>query len=67
MKPIEVPKAFATDEMCLAYLEASRWPTGVRSPFCGAKEVSKITRKSKSKKVRAQLSQGNRELVFHES
>jgi transposase-like protein len=57
MKLIDVPKAFATDEMCLAYLEASRWPSGVRCPICGAKEVSKITRKSKSKNVRAQLYQ----------
>ncbi|MBZ5547404.1 MAG: IS1595 family transposase [Acidobacteriia bacterium] len=57
MKLIDVPKAFATDEMCLAYLEAMRWPAGVRCPICGAKEVSKITRKSKSKNVRAQLYQ----------
>jgi transposase-like protein len=57
MKLIDVPKAFATDEMCLAYLEAMRWPNGIRCPICGAKEVSKITRKSKSKNVRAQLYQ----------
>src|SRR6266849_2587125 len=57
MKLIDVPKAFATDEMCLAYLEAKRWPHGVRCPICGAKEVSKITRKSKSKNIRAQLYQ----------
>lgn len=57
MKLIDVPKAFATDEMCLAYLEAKRWPKGVRCPVCGAKEVSKITRKAKSKNVRAQVYQ----------
>ncbi|MGB9072903.1 MAG: IS1595 family transposase [Terriglobales bacterium] len=57
MRLIEVPKAFATDEMCLAYLEAMRWPQGVRCPVCGAKEVSKITRKTASKNVRAQLYQ----------
>jgi transposase-like protein len=57
MKLIDVPKAFATDEMCLAYLEAKRWPHGVRCPVCGAKEVSTINRKSKSKNVRAQLYQ----------
>jgi len=34
-----------------------RWPDGVRCPICGAKEVSKITRKSASKNVRAQLYQ----------
>jgi transposase-like protein len=57
MRLIEVGKAFATDEQCLAYLEASRWPKGVRCPICGAKEVSTINRKSKSKNVRAQLYQ----------
>ena len=57
MKLIDVPKAFATDEQCLAYLEAKRWPHGVRCPVCGAKEVSKITRQSKSKNIRAQLYQ----------
>ena len=57
MKLIDVPKAFATDEMCLAYLEASRWPKGVRCVTCGNAKISKITRKSKSKNVRAQLYQ----------
>jgi transposase-like protein len=57
MKLIDVYKTFATDEQCLAHLVASRWPSGVRCPICGAKEVSKITRKSKSKNVRAQLYQ----------
>src|SRR5690349_16074345 len=57
MRLIDVPKAFATDEMCLAYLEAMRWPKGVRCPICGIDTVSKITRKSKSKNVRAQLYQ----------
>jgi transposase-like protein len=57
MKLIDVQKAFATDEMCLAYLEGMRWPNGIRCTVCGAKEISKITRKSKSKNVRAQLYQ----------
>lgn len=57
MRLIEVSKTFATDEQCLAYLEAKRWPHGVRCPVCGAKEVSTINRKSKSKNVRAQLYQ----------
>ncbi|MBZ5705299.1 MAG: transposase [Acidobacteriia bacterium] len=56
MRLIEVSKAFATDEQCLAYLEHKRWPNGVRCPVCGAKEVSRITRKSKTKNVRAQKS-----------
>jgi transposase-like protein len=57
VKLIDVTKAFATDEQCLAYLEASRWPDGVRCPICGNKEVSKITRKSQSKNKRAQVYQ----------
>jgi transposase-like protein len=59
MKLIDVTKAFASDEQCLAYLEASRWPDGVRCPVCGAKEISKIRRKvtAKTKNKRAQLYQ----------
>jgi transposase-like protein len=59
MKLIEVSQAFATDEQCLAYLEASRWPDGVRCTVCGAKEVSKITRKvtRKTENKRAQIYQ----------
>ena len=57
MKLIDVTKAFQSDEQCLAYLEASRWPDGVRCPTCGAKEISRITRVSKSKNVRTQLYQ----------
>jgi ISXO2 transposase-like protein/transposase-like zinc ribbon protein len=45
MKLIEVTKAFATEEQCLAYLEASRWPKGVRCTTCGNDKVSRITRK----------------------
>jgi transposase-like protein len=57
MRLIDVPKAFATDEQCLAYLEASRWPKGVRCTVCGCDRVSRITRKSKTKNVRAQVYQ----------
>jgi len=57
MKLIDVTKAFQSDEQCLAYLEASRWPDCVRCTTCGAKEVSKITRVSKTKNVRTQLYQ----------
>jgi transposase-like protein len=57
MRLIEVSKAFATDEQCLAYLENRRWPNGVRCPICGAKEVSKITRKTEGKNKRAQIYQ----------
>jgi len=57
MKLIDVHKAFATDEQCLSYLENKRWPNGVRCPICGHAEVSKITRKSKTKNKRAQIYQ----------
>lgn len=57
MNLIDVSKAFSTDEQCLAYLEAARWPHGVRCTVCGAKEVSKITRKTASKNKRAQIYQ----------
>jgi transposase-like protein len=45
MKRIEVAKAFATEEQCLAYLEAKRWPDGVRCLTCSCRDVSRITRK----------------------
>jgi hypothetical protein len=57
MKLIDVTKSFATEEQCLAYLEASRWPDGVRCTVCGGEEVSKITRKTASKNKRAQIYQ----------
>src|SRR5579859_1496265 len=52
MNLIDVTKQFATDEQCLAYLEAMRWPDGVRCPVCGAKEVSRVERKKVSKNKR---------------
>jgi hypothetical protein len=59
MKLIEVTKAFATEEQCLAYLEAKRWPNGVRCLTCGSKEISRITRKvtKKTDNKRVQLYQ----------
>src|SRR5437867_9523606 len=57
MRLIDISTAFSSDEKCLTYLENKRWPNGVRCPICGAEKVSKITRKSKTKNVRAQLYQ----------
>jgi len=59
MKLIEVTKAFATEEQCLAYLEAKRWPDGVRCLTCGSKEISRINRKvtKKTDNKRAQIFQ----------
>jgi len=57
MKLIDVTKAFPSDQQCLAYLEKMRWPGGVHCPVCGAKEISKITRKKETKNKRSQLYQ----------
>jgi len=57
VKLIYVTKAFQSDEQCLAYLEGMRRPDGVRCPVWGAKEVSKITRKSETKNKHGQLYQ----------
>ena len=57
MNLIDVNEKFSTDEQCLAYLEAMRWPDGVRCPVCGNEKISKITRKTASKNKRAQIYQ----------
>jgi hypothetical protein len=57
MNLIDVHEQFATDDKCLAYLEAMRWPDGVRCPTCGAKEISVVTRKKASKNKRTKLYQ----------
>ncbi|MGE5111908.1 MAG: IS1595 family transposase [Acidobacteriaceae bacterium] len=57
MNLIDVTKQFATDEQCLEYLEAMRWPDGVRCPTCGAKEVSVITRATPGKNKRGRIYQ----------
>src|SRR5580693_7964393 len=57
MNLIDVTQQFATDEQCLAYLEAIRWPDGVRCPTCGNDRISRITRKSTTKNVRKSLYQ----------
>jgi hypothetical protein len=55
MKLIDVPMALATDETCLAYLEARRWPRGERCPVCRAKEIPTVSRKSTPENVHAKL------------
>jgi hypothetical protein len=64
MKLIDVPKAFATDEQCLAYLEAKRWPNGIRCTVCGAKEISTITRTVDETKTRKQKKQNKRKHLY---
>ncbi len=39
---IEVQRSFATEEQCIAYLEAARWPEGVRCLKCDGDKISKF-------------------------
>jgi transposase-like protein len=57
MNLIDVSEKFSTDDDCLAYLEAMRWPDGVRCPVCGCERISKITRKAGSKNKRTRIYQ----------
>ncbi len=57
MNLIDVTQVFQTDDDCLAYLESMRWPNGIRCSTCGAKEISKITRKTASKNKRTRIYQ----------
>jgi transposase-like protein len=57
MNLIDVTTQFKTDDDCLAYLEAMRWPDGIRCPICGAKEISRITRKKPGKNKRTRIYQ----------
>jgi transposase-like protein len=52
MNLMDVNREFNTEEACLEHLEATRWPDGVRCPTCGAKEISRITRKPTAKNKR---------------
>jgi hypothetical protein len=47
---IDVAVEFATEEACLNYLEALRWPEGVRCVACDSDKVSKFTTKASSRK-----------------
>ena len=57
MNLIDVTRQFKTDDDCLDYLEALRWPDGKTCPYCGHDKLSRIERKSKSKNVRTRLYQ----------
>jgi hypothetical protein len=57
MKLIDVTREFNTEDKCLDYLEALRWPMGVCCIACGSQKVSRITRESKSKNRRTRLYQ----------
>lgn len=57
MNLIDVHKRFTTEDKCLDYLEQMRWPDGIRCPICGAKELSRIQRKTESKNKRTRVYQ----------
>jgi hypothetical protein len=57
MNLIDITEQFSSDDDCLAYLEAQRWPDGVRCPTCGNDRISRITRKTVSKNKRTRIYQ----------
>jgi transposase-like protein len=54
---IKTAKAFASEQVCHDYLEAARWPNGVRCIDCGHDKVSKFTVKGQTR-VRASKKTG---------
>ena len=46
MNHIQVSEEVATEEQCLEFLSAWRWPNGVRCPICGSDKVTRVTRKT---------------------
>jgi transposase-like protein len=59
MKLIDVTEKFKTDDDCLNYIEAMRWPNGeIGCVHCGEiGRISKITREAKGKNKRTRLYQ----------
>jgi hypothetical protein len=39
---IDVKEQFETTEACVRYLEAMRWPEGIRCLVCGGEKISKF-------------------------
>jgi hypothetical protein len=52
---IDITSAFATVEACLTYLEAARWPNGVRCLKCLGERVNKYVLKGRAKRVKGEL------------
>jgi hypothetical protein len=50
---IDVAEQFATDEACINYLEALRWPKGVRCLECSGERVSRYVAKGREKRDKA--------------
>ncbi|HLK19893.1 MAG TPA: IS1595 family transposase [Bryobacteraceae bacterium] len=52
MNLIDIAKQFATEEACVNYLEAMRWPDGVRCLKCDGAHVSRYQTAETSREVR---------------
>jgi hypothetical protein len=46
---IQTARDFASEKVCHDYLEAARWPEGVRCLQCGCSDISKFTVKGKTR------------------
>jgi transposase-like protein len=57
MKLIDVTRQFNTQDKCLDYLEAMRWPSGVACIECGSLKVSKIVREAKGRNKQTRIYQ----------
>jgi hypothetical protein len=57
MNLIDVTRQFKTDDDCLDYLEAARWPSGVGCIKCGSVKVSRIERETPGKNKRTRIYQ----------
>lgn len=49
---IDIERSFGTDEQCAAYLEAARWPEGVRCLKCESDKVAKFTTNETAREVK---------------
>lgn len=49
MRLLHVAQQFQTDEQCLDYIEARRWPSGVCCIHCGSLNISRIKRTTEGK------------------
>lgn len=52
MNLLSINKDFSTDDECIAFLEAQRWPDGIRCVTCGNDKVFRVTSSSKKQKLR---------------
>lgn len=61
---IAVQEELGTEEQCLAFLEALRWPDGVRCVLCGHSKVSKFaTKESTRQRVNAKTGEAETKTV----